>query len=115
MRGAVQHRRVVAALLTNSEMKERRIMRLRTLPSLACTMLLAASAIAQAPKTPPSPPETATVSLNGKAVTIKYAAPSMRGRKIMGELVPYGQVWRTGANEATSFVTATALKIGGRP
>jgi len=86
---------------------------LRTLPSLACTtMLLVTTAIAQAPKTPPSPPETATVSLNGKAVTIKYGAPSTRGRKIMGQLVPYGQVWRTGANDATSFVTATGLKIG---
>jgi hypothetical protein len=37
----------------------------------------------------------------------------MRGRKVMGELVPFDKVWRTGANEATSFVTETDLKIGG--
>jgi hypothetical protein len=36
----------------------------------------------------------------------------MRGRKIMGGLVPYGQVWRTGANPATSFVTAGDIMVG---
>ncbi|QNI36438.1 DUF2911 domain-containing protein [Edaphobacter albus] len=87
-------------------------MLLRSLASFACTILLAGSTLAQAPKSIPSPPETATVSLNGKAITVKYGAPSMRGRKIVGALVPYDKVWRTGANEATSFVTATNLKIG---
>ena len=60
----------------------------------------------------PSPAAQANVTLNGKSVTIHYNAPSMRGRKIMGGLVPYGEVWRTGANPATSLTTATALKIG---
>lgn len=87
-------------------------MLLRSLASFACTILLASSTLAQAPKAVPSPLETATVSLNGKAITVKYGAPSMRGRKIVGALVPYDKVWRTGANEATSFVTATDLKIG---
>jgi hypothetical protein len=52
------------------------------------------------------------VSLAGKTVTIKYSRPSMRGRKIVGGLVPYGQVWRTGANEATTLITPLPLKIG---
>ena len=71
------------------------------------------------PQTPPdkskrpSPPGTAEVTLNGKKITIEYSRPSMKGRKIMGELVPYGKVWRTGANEATSLVTETDLNIGG--
>ncbi len=60
----------------------------------------------------PSPPASAEVMLDGKRVVIRYNAPSMRGRKIMGGLVPYGQVWRTGANPATTLVTATNLKIG---
>lgn len=60
-----------------------------------------------------SPPATADVTLKGKQIEIKYGRPSMRGRKIMGELVPYGQVWRTGANEATSLVTPVDLNIGG--
>jgi Protein of unknown function (DUF2911) len=60
----------------------------------------------------PSPPAKASVTLDGKAVTIDYNSPSMRGRKIMGDLVPYGKVWRTGANPATTLKTAANLKIG---
>lgn len=90
-------------------------MLLRHLASFACTVLLTTSSFAQMGKAVPSPSETATASLNGKSVTVKYGAPSMRGRKIMGELVPYDKVWRTGANESTSFVTDTNLKIGGAP
>jgi hypothetical protein len=61
----------------------------------------------------PSPPGTAECTIKGKKVTISYSRPSMKGRKIMGELVPYGKVWRTGANEATTLVTETDLNIGG--
>jgi hypothetical protein len=60
----------------------------------------------------PSPRETAGVELKSGSIKISYGAPSTRGRKIMGEIVPYGKVWRTGANEATSFVTSTSLKVG---
>jgi len=60
-----------------------------------------------------SPPGTADVTLKGQQITIAYSRPSMRGRKIMGELVPYGQVWRTGANEATTLTTPVDLNIGG--
>ena len=60
-----------------------------------------------------SPPATATVTLNGKEVSIAYSRPSIRGRKIMGKLVPYGEVWRTGANEATTLKTAANLMMGG--
>src|SRR5260370_24110453 len=61
----------------------------------------------------PSPPGTADCSGKGKKVTINYSRPSMKGRKIMGDLVPYGKVWRTGANEATTLTTAADLNIGG--
>ncbi|HWG88930.1 MAG TPA: DUF2911 domain-containing protein [Candidatus Acidoferrales bacterium] len=61
----------------------------------------------------PSPPGTAEVSLKGKTITIDYSRPSVRGRKIMGELVLYGEVWRTGANEATTLTTPVDLNIGG--
>ncbi len=82
-------------------------------------LVLIAVVIASAPlmaqeKPPLSPPAEASVKFdNGKTVTIKYSRPSMRGRKIYGELVPYGKVWRTGANAATSLTTDTALDIGG--
>ena len=89
-------------------------MLLRNFASFACSVLLATSTLAQSGRPVPSPAETATVSLNGKSVTVKYGAPSMRGRKVVGELVPYDKVWRTGANESTSFVTETNLTIGGK-
>jgi len=60
-----------------------------------------------------SPRQTTTYTFSdGKKITVDYGAPSMRGRKIMGELVPYGKVWRTGANEATGFVTESDLMVG---
>lgn len=88
--------------------------------ALAATLLatlIVPSALAQmasVKKTQPmlSPPATATTRLNGKPVTVVYHAPSMRGRKIVGGLVPYGKVWRTGANEATTLKTTTNLQIG---
>ncbi len=62
----------------------------------------------------PSPPATATFDLGGgKSVTIDYSSPRAKGRKIYGGLVPFGQVWRTGANEATTFVTNADLLVGG--
>jgi hypothetical protein len=61
---------------------------------------------------PLSPAEQASVTLNGKLVTIDYCAPSLKGRKVGGELAPYGKVWRTGANSATTLKTQSTLRIG---
>src|SRR5271165_4084843 len=72
--------------------------------------------LAQQDKTKrPSPPATATFDLGGgKSVTIDYSSPRAKGRKIYGGLVPFGEVWRTGANEATTFVTTADLTVGGK-
>jgi hypothetical protein len=51
---------------------------------------------------------------DGKTITVDYSSPRRNGRKIVGGLVPYGQVWRTGANEATTLVTDTNLTVGGK-
>jgi hypothetical protein len=80
--------------------------------AIALAATLAAPALGVAQENKPSPAATAEVTLAGKQITIKYSRPSMRGRKIMGGLVPYGQVWRTGANEATTLSTPLPLKIG---
>ncbi|HEY7405470.1 MAG TPA: DUF2911 domain-containing protein [Candidatus Angelobacter sp.] len=61
----------------------------------------------------PSPPATAEVTLKGKKITIDYSRPSLKGRKVGQELAPYGKVWRTGANEATTLTTEVDLNIGG--
>ena len=60
-----------------------------------------------------SPAATAEISLEGGTITIHYSRPYMRGRKIMGGLVPFGQVWRTGADDATALKTPVALEVGG--
>lgn len=61
-----------------------------------------------------SPEATAEYSKNGKELSVFYCQPSKKGRKIFGSLVPYGNVWRTGANEATTFTTSTGLEIDGK-
>ncbi|HLW81662.1 MAG TPA: DUF2911 domain-containing protein [Candidatus Acidoferrales bacterium] len=61
----------------------------------------------------PSPPASAQCTFaDGKTLKVDYSSPRMRGRKIYGGLVPYGQVWRVGANEATTFVTDADLMVG---
>lgn len=63
----------------------------------------------------PSLPATAKCELaGGKSVTSDYSSPHMKGRKIYGDLVPFGKVWRAGANEATTFVTTSDLVVGGK-
>jgi len=63
----------------------------------------------------PSPPAQAQCKLpDGKTVTIEYSSPRAKGRKIFGGLVPFGEVWRAGANEATTFVTDTDLTVAGK-
>ncbi len=76
-------------------------------------LFILSTASAQQGKPPASPPAHTEATINGHQIRIDYSAPSMRGRKIMGELVPYGKVWRTGANSATKLTTDANLDIGG--
>jgi hypothetical protein len=59
-----------------------------------------------------SPEAKTTATIGGKVFTVDYYAPSMHERKIMGALVPYGQVWCTGANIATGFTLGADIQIG---
>src|SRR3954464_15439410 len=62
----------------------------------------------------PSPAASAVCDLSGgRTIKTNYSSPRMKGRKIYGDLVPYGQVWRTGANEATTFVASSDVVVGG--
>lgn len=61
-----------------------------------------------------SPAQTVSFQENGYDIKINYCSPFKKDREIFGVLVPYGEVWRTGANEPTSFKTATPLKIQGQ-
>ncbi|MFN0158432.1 MAG: DUF2911 domain-containing protein [Bacteroidota bacterium] len=62
-----------------------------------------------------SPRDSVSLTLDTNVVSVNYGRPSMRGRKIMGDLVPWDKVWRTGANEATHFKTNFDMVIGGVP
>ncbi|MXV50574.1 DUF2911 domain-containing protein [Pedobacter sp. HMF7647] len=61
-----------------------------------------------------SPRDSVSGTVAGSQVKIAYGSPAVKGRKIWGELVPYGKEWRTGANESTTFATSKALKIGSK-
>ncbi|MBS1850195.1 MAG: DUF2911 domain-containing protein [Acidobacteria bacterium] len=84
---------------------------------MTCFLLLASLSFAQQDKSKrPSPPASAECKFSdGKTIKTDYSSPRMKGRKIYGGLVPYGKIWRTGANEATTFVTDTDVTIGGKP
>jgi len=77
-------------------------------------LLFATSAFAQMGGGKPSPPASASCDLGGQTIKTDYSSPRMKGRKIYGDLVPYGEVWRTGANEATTFVNSANVTVGGK-
>jgi hypothetical protein len=79
---------------------------------LLLTVIFSATFI-NAQEKPLSPPEKATGTINGATIEINYGSPSVRGRKIWGELVPFNDVWRAGADEATTFETNKDLTIEG--
>lgn len=59
-----------------------------------------------------SPHETAKATVDGATIAIDYGRPYMKGRKIFGELVKFDQIWRTGADEATTLTTDKTLAFG---
>ena len=91
------------------------MIRLRNWAVVLTIAICSTLAVAQQDKSKrPSPPGSAECKFaDGKTVHIDYSRPSMKGRKIYGGLVPYDEEWRTGANEATTFVVNTTLDVGG--
>jgi hypothetical protein len=99
-------------LVRLNNFKERRMQK-RFVVGMLLVMATLAVAQDKAPRS--SPPAQATCKFaDGHSIKVYYSSPRAKGRKIFGGLVPYGEVWRTGANEATSFVTDEALSIGGK-
>jgi len=87
---------------------------------ITLSMLFAFSAIAQAPAPAfiyprPSQHAVLTQTVGVTDITVTYSRPGVKGRKIWGGLVPYGQVWRTGANEATTIAFSDDVTINGQP
>jgi Protein of unknown function (DUF2911) len=90
--------------------------RLRAVSLAAGLMtLVAGAALAQQLDLPrPSPNATVTQMVGVTEISIHYSRPGVKDRKIWGGLVPYGEVWRTGANENTTIKFSTPVKIGGQ-
>jgi hypothetical protein len=96
--------------------------RFKFLALVTAAVLGATTLLAQEPKKKkarPSPPATVMADIDGNEVKIAYSRPGAKPpgggepRKIWGGLVPFGKVWRTGANEATLLTTAKPIVIGG--
>jgi tetratricopeptide (TPR) repeat protein len=81
--------------------------------STFCCAILFADA--QSIKTPqPSPGQTLRQDFGISSIELNYSRPGIKGRKIFGDLVPYGKVWRTGANSATRIKFSDDITIGGQ-
>jgi hypothetical protein len=90
------------------------IQRLLTSLLLLCTLPVSGTAPAQDRKIL-SPRDSVIFAVDTNTIAISYSRPSMRGRVIMGDLVPWGRVWRTGANQATHLRTSFDMILGGMP
>jgi Protein of unknown function (DUF2911) len=94
-------------------MEEIRMKRMFAPAILSVSLLASPAALAQAPAALQSPAGSASGAAGATRITIEYHRPSVRGREIWGGLVPYGQVWRLGANEATTIAFSTPVKVEG--
>src|ERR1700749_3881292 len=82
--------------------------------SFAIMGILSQSSIAQSLKTPsPSTPQYVRQDFGLSSIELSYSRPGIKGRKIFGDLVPFGKVWRTGANQATTLTFGDPVTIGG--
>jgi len=77
---------------------------------LFCTFV----SVAQETKTPASPPASASAKIGTADVTINYSSPAVKGRTIGNEIAPYGKVWRTGANKATTITFSKDVSVEGQ-
>ncbi|MHA6246427.1 DUF2911 domain-containing protein [Pontibacter sp. CAU 1760] len=95
-------------------MKQTRI--LNTLAVLLICLLAATGAWAQGNSAnKPSPAAEATGKIGDATVKVNYSSPAVKGRTIWGDLVPYGKVWRAGANEATTVTLDKDVMVEGKP
>lgn len=90
-------------------------MRRTALAALGLATLVSAPRASSQPRLPfPSPAASVSQEIGTSRVTVEYHRPAVRGRAIWGALVPYGETWRLGANEATTIALSHAAKVAGR-
>lgn len=91
----------------------RKLLQPKLLSLVAMTFLLSGVAFAQK-KPQASPADSTSGTVAGATISISYHSPGIKGRTIGKEIAPYGKIWRTGANEATTFSTSKDIKIEGK-
>jgi len=91
----------------------RRAFQIKAALLFAFALLTATVTFAQ-DKKPASPHDSTTAVVAGSTIKIKYGSPYVKGRKVLGELVPFDKVWRAGADSATSITTSKAIKVEGK-
>lgn len=79
---------------------------------LVASAVIASAALLVSQEKRASPHETVSATVDGAKISITYGRPYMKGRKVVGGLIPYGKEWRTGADEATTLVTDKDLMFG---
>ncbi|HEV2844531.1 MAG TPA: DUF2911 domain-containing protein, partial [Thermoanaerobaculia bacterium] len=85
------------------------------LPAAGLMILTAGAGLAQQIDLPrPSPNASISTMVGVTEIKINYSRPGVKDRKVWGGLVPYGEVWRTGANENTTITFSTPVRIGGK-
>ena len=89
--------------------------RIFSLLALLLAFVFSTAVMGQDQKPKASPAATATGKIGDATVTVNYSSPSVKGRTIWGDLVPYGQVWRSGANEATTVTFDKPVMVEGKP
>lgn len=88
----------------------------RVIAMAVTSVMLSANLQAQDVKLPaPSPAQTVTQEFALSDITLSYSRPAVKGRTIFGDLVPYGQIWRTGANSPTKIKFGESVTIDGKP
>jgi hypothetical protein len=87
--------------------------RLNTPPDVEAIGAAFAAAEQSKPVNALSVRDTVRATIGPAAFTVDYGRPRVRGRTLLGEVIPYNQVWRTGANEATQFSTSQPITLGG--
>lgn len=88
----------------------------KTFPALVFVSFLYLNSVAQQIKIPsPSPAQNVKQEFGLSTIELSYSRPGVKSRKVFGDLVPYGKVWRTGANQATTLTFGDSVIIGGEP
>jgi hypothetical protein len=90
----------------------KRTILLKAAALFALAMLFATVTFAQKPVE--SPRDSVSSTINGAKITINYGSPSVKGRKVFGDLEKFGKVWRAGANDATVFTTSKDIVVEGK-